>query len=28
VRHGEIEGLQVGKNHPVEDGDVLKIHTH
>lgn len=25
---GEIEGLQVGKNHPVEDGDVLEIHTH
>ncbi|MCA1845332.1 MAG: TGS domain-containing protein [Actinobacteria bacterium] len=25
---GDIEGLQVGKNHPVEDGDVLEIHTH
>jgi hypothetical protein len=25
---GEIEGLQVGKNHLVEDGDILEIHTH
>ena len=25
---GEIEGLQVGKHHLVEDGDVLEIHTH
>ena len=25
---GEIEGLQVGKHHVVEDGDVLEIHTH
>jgi uncharacterized protein len=24
----EIEGLQVGKHHVVEDGDVLEIHTH
>ena len=26
-RH-EIEGLQVGRHHVVEDGDVLEIHTH
>jgi hypothetical protein len=25
---GEIEGLQVGKHHVVEDGDILEIHTH
>jgi ribosome-interacting GTPase 1 len=25
---GEIEGLQVGKHHEVEDGDILEIHTH
>ena len=25
---GEIEGLQVGKNSLVEDGDILEIHTH
>ena len=25
---GEIEGLQVGRHHVVEDGDVLEIHTH
>jgi hypothetical protein len=25
---GEIEGLQVGKNSVVEDGDILEIHTH
>ncbi|MEW6474944.1 MAG: GTPase [Actinomycetota bacterium] len=25
---GEIEGLQVGKHHTVEDGDILEIHTH
>ncbi|MGH9001949.1 MAG: TGS domain-containing protein, partial [Acidimicrobiia bacterium] len=25
---GDIEGLQVGKHHVVEDGDVLEIHTH
>ena len=24
----EIEGLQVGKHHVVEDGDILEIHTH
>jgi ribosome-interacting GTPase 1 len=25
---GEVEGLQVGKHHLVEDGDILEIHTH
>jgi uncharacterized protein len=25
---GDIEGLQVGKNSVVEDGDVLEIHVH
>ena len=25
---GEIEGLQVGKHHVLEDRDVLEIHTH
>jgi uncharacterized protein len=25
---GDIEGLQLGKNSVVEDGDVLEIHTH
>jgi hypothetical protein len=25
---GDIEGLQVGKNSLVEDGDILEIHTH
>ena len=25
---GDIEGLQVGKNSVVEDGDILEIHTH
>ena len=25
---GDIEGLQVGKHHVVEDGDILEIHTH
>jgi ribosome-interacting GTPase 1 len=25
---GDIEGLQVGKHHEVEDGDILEIHTH
>ncbi len=25
---GDIEGLQVGKHHLVEDGDILEIHTH
>jgi ribosome-interacting GTPase 1 len=25
---GDIEGLQVGKHHVVEDGDILELHTH
>jgi hypothetical protein len=25
---GDVEGLQVGKHHVVEDGDVLELHTH